>query len=350
MGLSNKLKTQSRLLLSIAVFVIVIVGVGIAFVALSVPTQKAAVTDVFQDDVYAEDSDAGGQVDIGTTLRDSSGKIIRRTEPDSYATPFQIIDPTSDTEVGTYSIELSFDCWGKNIDFSTFKMVATWKLTSYIGVDDIGNPAIDSPTANTALDTWTIEAPPVIASGDKELTNGEKAFREVGIDSLMPDILYPPAGGGENFPQRTAWSHEMTFVFDWGNTYDSHYNIHVALCLVWAGSDFEINWDEGSTTTTTSTSTTTTPTGTTTTQPPTTTDPELPPLKTTTPTEDIPIKDDFGDPTDDPTSDERVYVTNEDTQDVLAASLTGGTGSLMLVVVILGILVPIILYWKFVKK
>lgn len=347
MGLSTKLKAQSRLLLSIAIIVIVIVGVGIAFVALSVPAQRAAVEDVFVDDVYADDSDAGGEVDITTILRDDKDIIIRKTDPDAWAMPFAIVDPTTSTEVGSYGIELDFTCWGKNIDWSTFVLEGTWMLSNYIGVDDFGNAFPDTEATYTAFETLDIINPPASSQPDgKEGVSGTLTFQTVAIDSLMPDYIYPPQGGGEMFTQRTAWSHEMTFVFDasfslyveddWGNVYDSDYDVHIGLVLVWEGSDFGIEW-EPETTETYDTTGIELP-------------PEPDPTDTTIEPPPIDIRDDFGDPCEEPTSDESVYITNTATQDVIAASFTGATGSLIVVVVVIGILLPVVAYWQIKKK
>ena len=347
MGLSKKLKTQSRLLLPIAVIVIVIVGVGIAFVALSVPSERAAVEDVFIDDVYAEDSDAGGEIDITTTLRDDKDIIIRRTDPDIWNMPYAIVDPETSTEVGSYGIEINFNCWGKNIDWTTFVLEGTWMLSNYIGVDDFGNAFPDTLATYTAFETLEVWNPAVEQRPEgKEGVAGTMAFQSVAIDSLMPDYIEPPQGGGEKFTQRTAWSHETTFVFDgtfslyveddWGNVYDSEYDVHIALVLVWEGSEFDIEWN---------------PEETTTTEPTATVEPPVPePTDTVIKPPPIDPKDDFGDPTDDPTSAESIYFTNTKTGDAIAASFTGATGSMVVVVVVIGILLPVVAYWWIKKK
>lgn len=353
MGLSKKLQAQSRLLLSIAIIVIVIVGVGIAFVALSVPTQQAAVDDVFVDDVYAEDSDAGGTIDIKTTLRDDRDIIIRRTDPDIWDMPFAIVDPTTSQEVGSYGIELDFNCWGKNIDWTSFLLTGTWKMSQYIGVDSYGNYLSDRSQTYTPFETIETRNPPFQARADgMDAVSGTMVFQAVNVADIMPDEVlgYDTSIEGAPRPvfhdQRTAFTHEMTFVFDatfslvvdddWGNTYDSTYDVHIALVLVWEGSEFGIEWNPEDTTTTEE------PTATTATPPP-------PPADYTPPPKDVPIIDDFGDPIDDPISDERIFITNPATDDIIAASLTGGTGSLMVVVVVLAILLPVIAYWK-IKK
>ncbi len=352
MGLQKK---KLHALLPIIVMVMVVIGVGATIALVSLPPPRVEAADVFADDVFVEDSDAGGSVSVSTVLKDTQGTVIRRTLPDIYAMPYQIVDPDTKEEVKFYAIELGYDCWGKNIDWTTFSLQGTWKYSKYVGVTDQGNAwAVDK---SLELNTQSVISPDVGIEGTKEVVNGIVTFPDQDITTLMPDKItysyhdYDIDTGAkilvvENWNQKTSWSHAIQFVFDcdfkltvkdsWGNAYDSSYNLHIVLKMLWAGSDFAVTWDTGTTTTTT-TETETIP-------PPTD---ELPDPE---PTLFLPPEDVLKDPITDLTTDERIYLTNTDTADILGAALTGSYGSAIVVVGVLFIMVPIVVYLWFRRK
>lgn len=342
-----------RLLLPAIIIVMLVVGLGVTMLILSVPSPRIEAADVFQDDVYVEDSDAGGTVSVGTVLYNERGDVVRRSVPEEYFYPYDIVDPVTQESVKTYSIDVGFDCWGNNIDWSTFVLSGTWTYTAYIGVTEFGDAWQKSQ--NQQLATASVSNPAYETSGGQEIVNGLVEFPDIDITTLMPDtIVYVERykedldGDGildnvvvtHTWDQKTSWSHTFSFLFDvdfsltvnddWGNTYDSSYNAHIVLELLWDGSEFGVDWNPDPDETATETV-----------EPP-PADPDDPPP---VPDETIPPKDDPGDPVKDLDSKESIYLTNTGTDDALVAAFTGAVGSMILVAGVLLVTVPMVVYW-----
>ena len=337
MGLQKK---KLHALLPIIMIMMVGIGIGATVLFVSLPPHRVQTSDVFQDDVYVDDSDAGGTVSVSSVLTDARGEVIRRTNPNPSLWDYSIVDPDTNEEVANYGIELVFDCWGKNIDWTTFVISGTMTWTKFTGVKDIQGTTL-SVTKDELLDTKSLANPPVagVNAEGHETVGGFISFAEVNVIDLMPTQLvgYDTSQEGSPstvfFNQQTSFDHPIVFEFDcafalsvsddWNNPYDSSYNLHVVLTLLWSGSEFGVEWGTG-TTDTGSTSTDTAPTTSTS------------PVTTLT--------------TQTYSSAESMTLTNTGTSDALAAAFTGAYGSMILVIGVVLVLIPVMVYWWLRKK
>ena len=216
-----------------AVAIALILG-GIFMIATDSPQEGISVDDMFEDDIVADNSDAEGVFSVSTKLYDAYETVVRHRT----ITVADIINPATGEEVSGYSITGSWDCKGTNIDWTTSEVKGVFTYSKYYGVDDDLSTKIQ--TFNEVKKDET-----EVGSQDGWMT------RCFVIDDLIPDPMKPDSGG--SYAQKTAQDHAMIFVFDlhfsfsvediWGNLYDSEYNSHLELRLMWEGSDLEIAWD-----------------------------------------------------------------------------------------------------------
>lgn len=306
-----------RLIVIAVAIGLILGGIVMVFTDVRVDRRTGA---LFDDDLFVEDSDASGRVWIETVLKDRNGDIVRRTDP--YETiAANLLDPVSDEEVKTYEAKVSWKTTGRNIDWTTISVSGNLIYDEYVGI-------------NNEFVAWPDDKNVDLGAKSGSSQNGEFVF-SVDLDALMPDKIHfvGPTIRGEtmvfDWDQKTSQAHAVVFKLkgsfsievldDWGNPYNSEYEVYIELRLVWSGSDFNVEWGTGATSTTTSETTTETQTD------------ETPSPKSTPPVEIESSTNML-----DLESDEFVALTTK-TDTFAAASLFGGTSQEDMGIVLVGV-------------
>jgi hypothetical protein len=201
-------------------------------------------------------ADANGNININTILKDADGNIIRQYSPLSGS----VLDEGTGAEVGSYTIQVSWDATGTNINWDSMLFIGTVNYVSYTGIGYY-NTMVTAPT-------FVQE----IGSVSQNINRtGQHDFTVFNIDALIPatmvEYITERDESGAPHPvyveQRTTTPHPVIFVFDGDfkvqvydqeqNLLQSHFTLHVELRLQWAGSTLDVSWNRGSSTTTTTT-------------------------------------------------------------------------------------------------
>lgn len=233
---------------SILVFVaLALIVSGSAFMIFDPERVFTPQADLEFDNPQAETS-VDGRVTVTTYTKDSSGQIVRTYDAGD-ALQGSLLDPVADSEVQSYAIDVNWACSGSNIDWTTLR-VSGGAHVKYIGVGYYGQ----------AKDGATID----FGAVDKvvDLT-GTNTIEHTDLDSLVPDSLtdtyfvIEDDGShhktGVQVPQRTEAKHAVIFKFTFefslkvfdldGNQHSSTFSGSVELRLTWAGSTFNVEWN-----------------------------------------------------------------------------------------------------------
>lgn len=210
----------------------------------------AVVVDTDQTEEFGDEKEAStlsGVMSAFSALTDNVGNIIWSSADEASGFPQSIIDPTSGLEVNNFYMGARYEATGTNIDWSTMKVEVKWQFFEYSSPNAYERPCLE----------WDTQ----LLTGQQ---NGDLQSTSIDLDPLIPeDILmvfwYLDEEGNkahftETYPQRTADSHPMQFwfigryyveVYDAdGYLYESYMEQNVKLTLQWAGSSFEITWQD----------------------------------------------------------------------------------------------------------
>ena len=203
------------------------------------------------DGPAVDETEISGTVDISTSIKDSDGEIIRRYDPDQSISQASLLDPATDSDVQSYVIDVDWSCSGSNIDWTTLRLDGNARV-KYIGIGYYGQ----------AIDGSTTEFGAISKSVDNV---GTETVEHNNLDALVPDslpdvkyeLLHPddikPTRQGVSVPQRTPEKHAVIFKFTFdftlsvndldNNRHSSSFVGTVELRLTWAGSTFDVEWN-----------------------------------------------------------------------------------------------------------
>jgi hypothetical protein len=235
-------------------FSLALIIVGGIFVAFD-PARQFQATSV----LFGNTSSADGNININTILKDSGGNIIREYTPLGGS----VLDQDTGAEVGSYVIHVTWDATGTNINWDSLLFIGTVNYVSYTGIGYYGQLTTSQPINQE------------IGSVSQNVNKtGQHDFTVFNIDTLVPATMAEFITEKEGSPrtvfvdQRTTTPHPVIFMFEGDfkvqvydkeqNLLQSHFALHIELRLQWAGSTFDVSWNNGGSATTTTTTTTTT--------------------------------------------------------------------------------------------
>jgi len=234
---------------SILVFVaLALIVAGSAFVIFDPERTFRPVAEIEftgnNQDIYVD-----GSVSIDTYTKDASGQIVRYYDAGGALTG-SLLDPATDTQVQSYAIDINWACEGSNIDWTTLRLMGDAHV-KYIGIGYYGQ----------AKDGATIDFVDIDKSVNQSDTiTVEHTDLDVLVPDALPDFYYEevedsprPRKIGVSVPQRTAEKHAIIFKFTFefelsvndiiGNPHSSVFSGSVELRLTWAGSTFNVEWN-----------------------------------------------------------------------------------------------------------